>query len=214
MIDSKTFNDDFNELNILFEQAKNDENNTIYLKSIIIMLVVKLEAFVEDSVVNFVVQLKKIKVKNIPQKIKNEIAKNVLKKVSDVDTNKLINYVDVIKIIAILWDDKFDFKNLDYDFSIKVTNHGGKGINDVFQKIGIDDILNKIDEIDIEDTIYTVSNEINKLINWRHLIIHDNIKTLNATIQDLEIIKKIVLHFFGLVDTKLKEVLENIRNTI
>lgn len=190
-------NNEFHYLvDLLNENIKLETNKIIILeKVVIITLVTKLETFLENKTSEWFENLKKDKFNtsfNLSLLTKKEIVKNTIDKIYNELKNGTISpkNKNKIKNFNILLDDFYPLENLDIEFKITLNSHGSNEIKNLLKKIGIDNIfelMEQLDESAIDDeliegitltTKLDYEGNINKLINYRNNIIHED--TLNS----------------------------------
>lgn len=193
-------------------------NSTIY-KSIILLLVAKMEKYVKDSAADYFDEIikKNVKAQELPQKFKNEL---VMRLASQIENNHINNcnkeeYKKNIKNISIAWDDNVTISNIDVDNKLPMSSHGTTEIENIYKKLGFDNILSTIPDIEIlsplgvTKTLVSVKDKINSLIGLRHNIIHSD-ATPSITKEDVNLFINVITNFVNFIDLKLDESLKNI----
>lgn len=187
-------NNEFSYLIDLLNDSINKENEKIKVleKAVITLLVTKLETFLENKTSDWFENLKTDKFynsTNLSKTIKQEIIKDTIDKTYDELKKGYISVKNKNKLnnFNLLLDEPYPLNKLDIDFKITLGSHGGNEIKNLLKKIDIDnifDLMEKLNElaenneviegINLSNKIDYESN-INKLINYRNNIIHEDI---------------------------------------
>lgn len=169
------------------EESKSRTISNIYLKSALILLTSKFEAFLENVVSEYIDKLNNLlSVEQLPEIIKVHHTKEQMEnfyfcfqKTKEQDKrNKIINYM---KDLSLLWQNDTSAKPIKISNKFNFGRHGQEAINDLFYRIGFENIL---DEITITEKIKTIDGDeeeqidfkakINEITNKRNTIIHND----------------------------------------
>lgn len=183
---------------IKLSQENRNESN-IYLKSALILLTAKFEAFLENSILDYISAVNDFNLinTNIPETLKINHASNFL------DETKLLEkikhrpkYSEVcedLKNLSELFGPSINFNQIKISNKFNYGAHGSNEIEKLFTKIGLDDIFEKIliykYEITIDSneklpTKVDFKNIINRLTDIRNNILHQD-NAISFTIKDL-----------------------------
>lgn len=210
-------NKEFSQLVDLINNSIENDNKNIFVleKLLIILMVTKLEVFLEKSTSQWFDTLKKEPIYtayNLSETIKREVIKDTINSIYDELKNGTISNRNKNKInnFNILLDDFYPLNKLDIEFKITLNSHGSSEIKSLLKKIGISDIFELMEEklacrendeflgdINLTTQVDYESN-INKLINYRNKIIHedDNVNMsyfdINEFVESLNLLSNIV----------------------
>lgn len=210
-------NKEFSKLVDLINNSIENDNKNIFVleKLLIILMVTKLEVFLEKSTSQWFDTLKKEPIYtayNLSETIKREVIKDTINSIYDELKNGTISNRNKNKInnFNILLDDFYPLNKLDIEFKITLNSHGSSEIKSLLKKIGISDIFELMEEKlacrendeflgDINLTTQVdYEGNINKLINYRNKIIHedDNVNMsyfdINEFVESLNLLSNIV----------------------
>ena len=183
------------------ESEKDSEKVTVLEKMLIVLLVTKLEVFLENSTSEWFEFMKKDINNtsfNLSDQIKKEIIKNTISDVYDELKDGRISNRNKSKInnFNILIDDFFPLNKIDIQFKITLNSHGSSEIISLLRKIGIENIFVSMEQCQNEkNTKARLGNidltiqldyegNINKLINYRNKIIHEDY-SINISFNDI-----------------------------
>lgn len=176
---------------INFELDCENENITVLEKMLIVLLVTKLEVFLENTTSEWFEFMKKDPTNssfNLPDQTKKEIIKDTISdvyeelkegRISSRNKNKINNF-------NILLDDFFPLDKIDIQFKITLNSHGSSEIISLLRKIGIENVFDSMEKyqnkkrtqallVDIDLTLQLdYEGNINKLISYRNKIIHED----------------------------------------
>lgn len=199
------FNKALNEVIILIRRSRKESKyrkiSNVYLKSALILLTAKFEAFIENIVGEYIGEInQKVQIENIPEIFKIIHTKGKLKEFYDCFNNikeisKREKICEYMKDLAFVWND------IEFAPPLKISNkfnygkHGQESMNELFHRIGFDDILN---EIKIYEIVMTLDGEEQQEINFvakfnemtgkRNSILHNDSSIMFTEIELLEYI--------------------------
>lgn len=169
------------------EEGKSRTISNIYLKSALILLTSKFEAFLENIVSEYIDKINDVlAIEQIPEIIKVYHTKEQMEnfyfcfqKAKEHDKrNKIACYM---KDLSLLWQDNINAKPIKISNKFNFGKHGQEAINELFYRVGFENIL---DEIIITEKINTIDGEvdepidfkakINEITNKRNTIIHND----------------------------------------
>ena len=219
------FDESINEVTYLNTISESDaKNDKIYFKVIILLLCAKLEKFVKDSTNEYIDLLleKNLTKDKLPEKFVIEILKNELSKIQKDSVEHYIHNErsrERSKIFSLIWDDKYCLDSLQKkDFVVSISNNGTTAFEDTYKKIGFPDIIKNLSDYQQEDDIsglittstnYSIPDTINKVINIRHKIIHDD-ATPPITKNDVNLYVEIFKEFVNQINIELEKGLQEI----
>lgn len=186
----------------------------ICIKSALLFLVAKFEAFLEDVVSEYVqvVENTGLRPSDLPDVLKLHCADNLIdeKFISDLRTHRL-SALRTIERVSKLCVGEESVTSLDLDKTFDYGRHGHKAIVRLFLRIGI---TNVFEECPIFENIQTITGrvrvavnvqgDINALTNYRNTILHDDI-TPSVTHQQVSDYQKHLVQF----SNRLVRVLDN-----
>lgn len=201
----------------LLNQNINEESDQVELleKMLIILLVTKLETFLENKTSEWFEYMKSNPmntVNNISQVIKKEIIKDTYRICKELEDGVVSNKnKNKIKNFNILIDELYPLSNLDIDFKLTLNSHGSNEIKGLLRKIGLENIFETIEENvekgnEVLEGIHLTAKMdyegiINKLINYRNSIIHEDylnyisISDINEFIESVNLIGNVVFNY-------------------
>lgn len=196
-------------------------NDKIYFKVIILLLCAKLEKYVKDSTNEYINSLLSLNLtkEQLPQTFIKEIIKNEVQKINSITAEKYIENErckERSKVFSLIWDSKYILKNLEKDdLIVSISNNGTTAFKDIYKKIGFPDIIDNLldyqKETDIggfaTSTAYSITEKINKVIQLRHAIIHDD-ATPGITKSDINLYVEIFKNFVEQIDIVLTQELK------
>lgn len=217
-----------NLIDMLNENIERNSNNIKLLeKMAIILLVTKLETYLENKTRDWFEILKQDNM-NTAYNLSNEVKKQIIRDTVDNVYNELskgvisANNRNKLKNFNMLLDEFYPLSELDIDFKLTLNEHGSNEIIKLLRKIGIDDIFNKMDDLEkINIKVEVVAginvttkidykSKINTLINYRNNAIHEDILN-NISYRDLNLFINSTNLLLNTVDNYL-ESLENYQN--
>ena len=136
---------------INYESKKDSEKVVVLEKMLIVLLVTKLEVFLENSTSEWFEFMKKDTTNtsfNLSDRIKKEIIKNTISDVYDELKEGRISNRNKSKInnFNILIDDFFPLDKIDIKFKITLNSHGSSEIISLLRKIGIENIFDSMQQ--------------------------------------------------------------------
>ena len=211
------FNKSLSEVQIILRRAgKNQKNSKEYdicIKSALLFLVAKFEAFLENLVSDYVqiIEKKGLCPADLPDVLKLQYADKLI---DDKFVSELRNHKPgALRTITLL--SKFcvgheAVNSIDIDKSFDYGKHGQKAINNLFSRIGIEDIISTCTIYEMRETItghtrvnINIAADINALTNHRNKILHTD-STPSVTHQQISTYQKHLIKF----STKIGKVLE------
>ncbi len=130
---------------------KKYNNITVLEKAIIVLMVTKLEVFLENKTSEWFNYLKQDEMNtsnNLSSTIKQEIIMSTISDVYEELKNGKISNKNKSKLnnFNILIDDFYPLSKLDIEFKITLNSHGSTEISKLLKKIGIEDIFNLMEQ--------------------------------------------------------------------
>lgn len=222
------FEQSITEIDWLNSQSKNESkqrtnNEKIYYKAIVLLLCAKLEKFVKDSANEYYKTLLsyKLSADKWPENFILEILDNEIDLIKEKTIKNYKNkiHVDLKKNLSLFWDEKYVIKNLHNTFSISISNNGTTEFKKAYKKIGYPDIIEQLKEFEqVKDNFgiktrisISIVDTINKVINMRHNIIHDD-ACPPITEEDIDKYIEVFKSFVEQIDEKLSTELKRIKN--
>ena len=222
---------------INYQSEEDSEKITVLEKMLIVLLVTKLEVFLENSTSEWFEFMKKDTTNtsfNLSDQIKKEIIKNTISDVYDELKDGRISKRNKSKInnFNILIDDFFPLDKIDIQFKITLNSHGSSEIISLLRKIGIENIFDSMEQYqnkkntkasfgNIDLTIQLdYEGNINKLINYRNKIIHEdysiNISSndINEFIDSVNLLSNIVKNHIRKFNITTNDELINVVGTV
>ena len=215
------FDDSIQEVTYLNKVALEDANHDkIYFKVIILLLCAKLERYVKDSTKEYIDELLELNLTReaLPEKFVLQILKNELQKINDVTLEKyLLNdkYRARSGVLSLIWDPKYVLKDIaKEEFAISISNNGTNAFEDMYSKIGFQNIIKEIKDYVQNDDVTTISisvkDQINRIIRIRHEIIHDD-ATPNLSPKDIDLFIEVSKCFVEQIDAVLSSNITEIK---
>lgn len=171
----RKFHIELREVIVLIRRSKKEELKSraignIYLKAALILLTSKFEAFLENIVSEYIILLNEDEtIKLIPEILKLYHTKELFEKfgiyfhkIYEDDKRKIIS--DNMKDLALLWKDDINAKPIEISNKFNFGKHGEKAINELFRRIGFNNIL---DEFIIVKKVQTLDGEVEEDINFK-----------------------------------------------
>ena len=214
------------EVIVLICRSKREEEkcrtiSNIYLKAALILLTSKFEAFLENAVVEYIALLNEnVAIEFIPEIIKINHTKEVFEKlgtcfqkIHEEDKRKLIS--ENMKDLALLWKSNTNAKPIQINNKFNFGRHGEKAINELFRRIGFNNILDefvivkKVQTFDgMEDENINFKAKVNELTHKRNTILHND-TSITFTKEELVDYIKYLKQFSQKLIVKLVESIEN-----
>lgn len=215
------FDDSIQEVTYLNKVALEDANHDkIYFKVIILLLCAKIERYVKDSTKEYIDELLELNLTReaLPEKFVLQILKNELQKINDVTLEKyLLNdkYRARSGVLSLIWDPKYVLKDIaKEEFAISISNNGTNAFEDMYSKIGFQNIIKEIKDYVQNDDVTTISisvkDQINRIIRIRHEIIHDD-ATPNLSPKDIDLFIEVSKCFVEQIDAVLSSNIAEIK---
>ncbi len=202
------FNKSLSEVRIILRRAEKSQKNRkeydICIKSALLFLVAKFEAFLEDLVSDYIqiIENKGLCPADLPDVLKLHYADKLI---NDKFISQLRNHnPSALRTITSL--SKFCMgqeavNSIDIDASFDYGKHGQKAINNLFSRIGIEDILSTCTIYEMRETLTShsrvyidIAGDINALTNHRNNILHADI-TPSVTHQQISTYHKHLMQF-------------------
>ena len=169
------FNVALREVIILIRRFKLEENKSriisnIYLKSALILLTAKFEAFLENIFAEYINKLnEELTVNQIPEILKIYHTKEHLEQFSicfqkTAEQEKRDKIIKNMKDLALLWKNDKESKPIKISNKFNYGKHGQESINELFRRIGFKNILN---EFEITEKIHTIDGDINENVDFK-----------------------------------------------
>jgi len=210
------FSNSLAEVQIILKQAEKKHENTkeynICIKSALLFLVAKFEAFLEDLVTEYIhaIENKNLNHSSLPKVLKLHAIDKIIdeKFLSDVWNHKA-NAIQTIEKLAKLCvgDQKIDLIEIDKKFDY--GKHGQKAINTLFSRIGVDNVFSECKIYEKQESLIgknrieiNITADINSLTFFRNNILHDDI-TPSITHPQITTYKKHLLKFSKKLDKTL-----------
>lgn len=207
-------------------QKQNSDIITMLEKMLLSLLVTKLEVFLETETSNWFNKMKLDSFNNVSalsDVVKKEIIIDTYEQLSEDLKYGVISKQRKRKLnnFQLLIDDLYPLKNLDIDFKLTLNSHGSKEIAKILRKIGLENVFkemekkSEIQSSEILEGINVTSNidyesNLNKLINYRNSIIHDDILNsisyteINEFIENVNLLGTVVENYIQTI-TQPKE---------
>lgn len=221
----KKFHIALREVIVLVNRSRKEEEyrkiSNIYLKSALILLASKFEAFLENTVEEYVSHINEDLLKEqIPVIIKIHHIKEFVSKLSELYKNtkdavkrkQIEEYMDELSLV---WQNSNKAKPIRISNKFNFGKHGQEAVNELFRRIGFDNIL---DSIVITEEIKTIDGilkekvdfiaKVNELTNKRNSIIHNDISitfTKEEIITDIKYLKQFSIRLINKLNKSLKE---------
>ena len=162
------------EVIILIKRSQKEENkyrkiSNIFLKSALILLTSKFEAFLENLINEYIFFLNENKNTQIPDILKVQHTKEIIDSLDSCFKNTKTEknrkkIIESMKDLSLIWRNSKNFKPIQISNKFNYGKHGSNSIIELFNRIGFDDIIN---EIEITETIQTIDGEIEEIIDFR-----------------------------------------------
>ncbi|MBR3654369.1 MAG: hypothetical protein IKN62_02900 [Elusimicrobia bacterium] len=176
------------------KEEKQRDTSNVFLKSALILLTIKLEVFLEDISSEYISFInKELKLEQISDEIKLGYSKQLFKSFYDVSCHphKKSESIEYMKQLSNLWQN-IGPTQINIETKFNYGNHGEDEINFLFEKIGIENIWDKItitkkqNTIDggVEITIVDFKNIVNGITYQRNNIIHQD-ATISFTKEEI-----------------------------
>lgn len=190
----------FSKTKILIKYAKESDENRKHLTNLIIIdLVTSMEVFMERSLRQFIDKFNKIELTTckISDKLKIEQSNKLINEIQKIQDNptKDNKIKEKLELLRNLWNPGNKYK-LDFETKFKQGKHGENQVENLFKKIGIQNIfkLIKIESKDqslIENITYIdIQSFIRDITEKRNIAIHEGAPLSdNITIENLEYYK-------------------------
>ena len=169
------------------EESKSRTISNIYLKSALILLTAKFEAFLENIVAEYIAKLnEELIVTQFPEILKIYHTKEILEQFNNCfqrlgEQDKRDKIIKNMKDLALLWQSNIEAKPIKINNKFNYGKHGQEAINELFRRIGFENIL---DEFIITEKIQTIDGEeeeqidfkakVNELTGKRNSILHND----------------------------------------
>jgi len=171
----------FSQADFLYELCCEENDNRELLNLIIIDVVTSLEVYVERLLKQFVKSFNRIGLKTckLHPKIRLEHSKKVIKQL-----NELLNHghkneesSTVLKKVSSIWSDGNEI-SIDIDVKYPRGKHGEVQLIKLFQKIGVDNVLSRINISSeapslLDNSSTDISSFIREITEKRNLAIHE-----------------------------------------
>lgn len=216
--------DDFNialdELKTILYYAKRNQRNRdkylTFIKSAVILLVAKFEAFLEDSISDYIQGIENIGLKpcDFPEVLKLHSMDKLIdeKFISNVRKHRKESLKTIQRISGFCYGDDA-ISNISIDTQFDYGKHGESAINRLFSRVGIINIVASCIIYEKKETLagvkgdlvpINIAADINALTNIRNNILHGD-ATPSLTHEQIENYKRHIMMF----STKLAEKLDN-----
>ena len=184
------------------ETEKELYQDNIYLKSALLLLVSKFEAFLENSILDYNSEINNLKLTNdkIPTALKINHVSNFFdeKKITEKmkHKHKYNEVCEELGELSKLFATSNNFSSIKISNKFNYGKHGGDEVEKLFEKIGLDEIFNKITIFNDVKTMDTMDNEsekqkvdfkgeINSITLIRNNILHQDTDRMSFTIKEL-----------------------------
>lgn len=213
----EVFNKSLSEVQIILRRAEKNQKNRkeydICIKSALLFLVAKFEAFLEDLVSDYVqtIENKGLCPVDLPDVLKLHYADKLIddKFVSELRNHKP-GALRTIRRLSKFCVGHEAVNSIDIDTSFDYGKHGQKAINKLFSRIGIENIFSTCTIYEMREIItgrikvnINIAGDINALTNHRNSILHADI-TPSVTHQQISTYQKHLMKF----SRKIGKVLE------
>lgn len=203
------------------EESKSRTISNIYLKSALILLTAKFEAFLENIVAEYIAKLnEELIVTQFPEILKIYHTKEILEQFNNCfqrlgEQDKRDKIIKNMKDLALLWQSNIEAKPIKINNKFNYGKHGQEAINELFRRIGFENIL---DEFIITEKIQTIDGEeeeqidfkakVNELTGKRNSILHND-TSITFTKEELIFYIKYLKQFSQKLVKKLNESIEH-----
>ena len=203
------------------EESKSRTISNIYLKSALILLTAKFEAFLENIVAEYIAKLnEELIVTQLPEILKIYHTKEILEQFNNCfqrlgEQDKRDKIIKNMKDLALLWQSNLEAKPIKINNKFNYGKHGQEAINELFRRIGFENIL---DEFIITEKIQTIDGEeeqqidfkakVNELTGKRNSILHND-TSITFTKEELIFYIKYLKQFSQKLVKKLNESIEH-----
>lgn len=203
------------------EESKSPTISNIYLKSALILLTAKFEAFLENIVAEYIAKLnEELIVTQFPEILKIYHTKEILEQFNNCfqrlgEQDKRDKIIKNMKDLALLWQSNIEAKPIKINNKFNYGKHGQEAINELFRRIGFENIL---DEFIITEKIQTIDGEeeeqidfkakVNELTGKRNSILHND-TSITFTKEELIFYIKYLKQFSQKLVKKLNESIEH-----
>lgn len=207
------------EVDIILSYAKRNqrhrERHSIFTKTAVILLVSKFEAFLEDSIKDYVRALENLGLK--PEELPDILKLNCLDKlvserfVSDVRKQRSRVFKTIERMIKTCYGEE-EIALIDIDTSFDYGKHGEAAIKKLFSRIGIEDIFQSCQVFEAHETLartaplslpINVAADINALTNIRNRILHGD-ATPSLTHRQVDDYRRHIIEFSSKIVDKLE----------
>jgi|SRR6185312_10149292 len=196
-----------------------------YLKAAFVLLGAKFEAFAENIIENYVDRLAEMepRAKHLSRDLRLHSTTLLL---SQCANGSLFSgkpaAVSNLRAAAALWNDEDPHSSLTVSNKFNYGKHGSGELRSLFQRIGIDDILNECRILTVtHDTMLgsgvtraTIIADIDSFTSIRNNIIHSDASPNNITHQQIHDYKEKLWEFGYTVDLRLERELVRVKNSI
>ncbi len=210
------------------EEQKSRTISNIYLKSALVLLTAKLEAFMENIVAEYVQFVNEgLSIEQIPSIIKINHSKEIIEEFNkcyphrniESKSNKLCNYMQKLSNV---WQNNTEANFISISNKFNYGEHGPEAINDLFERIGINNVLNGIIVVEKKNTIdgeieesIDLKDKINEIVNKRNQIIHND-SSINFTqkeiISYIKYLKQFSIQLTKILENSLISLIQNQTN--
>lgn len=203
------------------EESKSRTVSNIYLKSALILLTAKFEAFLENVVAEYITKLnEELAVTQFPEILKIHHTKELLEQFNIYfqktgEPDKRVKIIKNMKDLALLWQNDSEAKPIKISNKFNYGKHGQESINELFRRIGFENIL---DEFKIIEKIQTIDGEVeekidfkakvNELTRKRNSILHND-TSITFTKEELIFYIKYLKQFSQKLVNKLEETIKH-----
>jgi len=211
---------------ILYYARRNQKNSRKYytfIKSALILLISKFEAFLENLIVDYIELIEKmgLRPEDLPEVLKLHcIDKLIDERFITEIRNHRANVLTTIEMMSRLCfgDDKVE--SIDIDTSFDYGKHGENSINKLFSRIGIQDVFESCKIYEKRETLSSdeaidipvnIAADVNALTNIRNNILHGD-ATPSLTHEQLENYKKHIIMFSSQLVGVLDNRIDNLTN--
>jgi len=202
------FNKSLSEVRIILKRAEKSQRNRkeydICIKSALLFLVAKFEAFLEDLISDYVqiIESKELCPVDLPEVLKLHYADKLIndKFISELRNHKPSVLRTIMRLSKFCMGQEA-VNSIDIDKSFDYGKHGQKAINKLFSRIGIENILSTCTIYEMRETLtgssrvyIDIAGDINALTNHRNNILHSDI-TPSVTHQQINTYHKHLMQF-------------------
>ena len=226
---TSSFDAALSEVDFLAERAQaasgNSHDYLAYLKAAFVLLGAKFEAFAENIVEDYVVELASLlpKTKHLARDLRIHSTNHLLNQcITNTSFSGRTQSIQSLLAAAELWDEEYQIRNISISNKFNYGKHGSEEIKNLFRRIGFQDVLNDCQVMSnstnsmlpsLMDRV-AITPDIDSLTHIRNNIIHSDASPNNITHQQLLGYKDKLWEFGFVVDLRLDRELQLVKAAI